>query len=60
MFLLTGRMYLNATDSWEEQRNFTKLALEALGNHSLADAIRVSLKAQQPQFPDLTGRLINK
>ena len=53
-------MYLNATDSWEEQRNFTKLALEALGNHSLADAIRVSLKAQQPQFPDLTGRLINK
>ena len=51
-----GHRYLNATNSWEEQRNFTNLALEALGNHTLANSIRMNLKALQPQKPDFTGR----
>ena len=51
-----GHRYLNATNSWEEQRNFTTLAIEALGNHTLAHSIRMHLKALQPQKPDFTGR----
>lgn len=50
-----GHRYLNASNSWEEQRNFTGLALEALGNHTLAHSIRMSLKALQTENHDLSG-----
>ena len=52
----TGHMYLNASNSWEEQRNITDIALEALGNHSLGDTIRMRLKELQNDNLDLRGR----
>ena len=49
-------MYLNASNSWEEQRNITDLALEALGNHTLGDSIRLKLKELQTDNLDLSGK----
>jgi len=43
-------MYQNATSFWDEQRNFTDLALEALGNHSLADTIREEFAKIEPRL----------
>ncbi|KAH3812032.1 hypothetical protein DPMN_140453, partial [Dreissena polymorpha] len=50
-----GSMYQNATLFWEEQRNFTGLALEALGDHPLAKMIQVEFDRFQPSLPDTSG-----
>ncbi|WAR11643.1 hypothetical protein MAR_025823 [Mya arenaria] len=47
-----NNIYKNATLFWDEQRNFTNLALEALGNHTLANMIREEFQQLRPEIPE--------
>ena len=47
--------FVNGTLSWQEQRNFTNLGLEALGNHTLATEIEHQLSLIQAQQPNTSG-----
>lgn len=46
---------MNGTLSWQEQRNFTNLGLEALGNHTLATEIFHQLGLIQAKKPNMSG-----
>lgn len=46
---------MNGTLSWQEQRNFTNLGLEALGNHTLATEIVHQLGLIQAKQPNMSG-----
>ncbi|KAK3090828.1 hypothetical protein FSP39_014977, partial [Pinctada imbricata] len=49
--------FLNGSLSWKEQRNFTYLALSALGNHTLASTVKEELNminAEKPSLHDYT------
>lgn len=46
---------MNGTLSWQEQRNFTNLGLEALGNHTLATEIVHQLGLIQAKKPNMSG-----
>lgn len=47
--------YHNLTVFWDEQRYFVRLALEALGNHSLVKDLHTEFLKMNPAMPDLTG-----
>lgn len=47
--------FVNGTLSWQEQRNFTNLGLEALGNHTLATEIVHQLGLIQAKKPNMSG-----
>ena len=47
--------FKNCSRAWAEQRNFTYLAIAALGNHSVVKNISDELEALRPRMPDLTG-----
>ena len=48
--------YVNCTKSWQEQRMFTYLSVEALGNHSVVQDVVRELKQTRPSRPDLDGK----
>lgn len=55
VYLQIGYGFVNGTLSWQEQRNFTNLGLEALGNHTLATEIVHQLGLIQAKKPNMSG-----
>ena len=55
--VLSGKAYINCEASWQEQRQFSELALRALGFHPIMDFLRESIKQLTPSVPDLLGQL---
>ncbi|GFR92054.1 coiled-coil domain-containing protein 90B, mitochondrial [Elysia marginata] len=52
-----SKEYVQAEDSWREQRQFLDFAFDALGNHPLRDAVKAEYENLQPKMPDFTGYL---
>lgn len=55
-FYLTAFGFVNGMLSWQEQRNFTNLGLDALGNHTLVKDIVYQLNQIQAKQPDMSGQ----
>lgn len=55
IYFWIGFGFVNGTLSWQEQRNFTNLGLEALGNHTLATEIVHQLGLIQAKQPNMSG-----
>jgi len=53
--VLVQSSFTTVAASWEEQRRYTDLAIEALGNHSVVADIKAELGRISPQWPDLDG-----
>jgi hypothetical protein len=51
---------VNGTLSWQEQRNFTNLGLDALGNHTLVKDIVYQLNQIPAKKPDMSGEIKTK
>ena len=49
--------FKNCTSAWLEQRDFTYLAIDALGKHPVVSDIVDALKETRAAFPDLIGDL---
>ena len=43
------------TESWQEQRRYTYVAIEALGSHPVVADINDELNKISPEWPDLDG-----
>lgn len=48
--------YEHVISSWEEQKNFSYVALEALKDHPLADDVKTEWAKLEPKLPDLTSQ----
>ena len=52
---VAGKNFHDCVLSWQEQRNFTYLAIDALQNHSIVPRIHAKLQELKPAQPDLTS-----
>lgn len=55
MFSMTEENYQKCINSWEEQRNFTYIAIDALGSHSVVNKILAEMSEITAEMPDLSG-----
>ena len=48
--------FVNCSHAWEEQRQFTYMAIQALGNHSVVADIQAEMQNIAPQPPHLNSK----
>ena len=56
VIILGAQNFINSAHSWQEQRNFTYLAVDALQDHAVVKNITAEFSKLIPQQPDLHGK----